>query len=395
MIRKADPSRNSLRIFLNYRREDSSGHAGRLYDDLKEHFGAGSVFMDVDTIKPGHDFMEVVEDAVGSCDAVIAVIGKRWADVTDAKGRRRLENPDDFVRLELETALKRGVRVVPALVQGAEMPSGEEFPSPLRPLSRRHAIELSDSRWGFDVRRLIAALDPTAAERSQPQGTRFRKVVTYPVASWRRRIITGVATAALTALVLTFLVGGSKKSAFQLSPNTVRARDPSGVYTASIPSDWVMSSTGFNPLDKPDGPGTTIHPASGDWHAKWTVPKVFIGASALTARRLKLQGASAKSAVPKLIKLLRRDNWAQDGCTFESIQDYAGSTPRLHGRVINWQGCSGIGWRVSEIAAVSANSHFLLYGQLFAPDSRVLDAETKLVRSFTVDVSKLRTPVVP
>jgi hypothetical protein len=159
-----DATPSSFRIFLNYRREDSSGHAGRIWDALRYGLGEDpgfaheQLFMDVDTIDVGDDFGEVIQEAVGSCDVLIAVIGKQWLTASDAKGRRRLDSPNDFVRLEIEAALERGVRVIPALVQGAEMPSSEDLPGSLAPLARRNALELSDTRWRFDVGRLVGRL---------------------------------------------------------------------------------------------------------------------------------------------------------------------------------------------------------------------------------------------
>jgi len=148
-----------LRIFLNYRRDETSGHAGRLYDVLAARFGDDNVFMDIDRIEPGLDFADVISEAVASCDALISLIGSRWLTSADAKGRPRLENPEDFVRLELEAALGRDVRIIPALVQNAQMPSSDELPETLRPFARRHAVELSDSRWTFDVGKLIGTLE--------------------------------------------------------------------------------------------------------------------------------------------------------------------------------------------------------------------------------------------
>jgi hypothetical protein len=111
------------RIFISYRRDDSAGYAGRLYDRLAAHFEPENVFMDIDAIEPGLDFVEVIEQAVGSCDVLIALIGKQWLAIKDGQGRRRLENPEDFVRLEIKTALDRNIRVIPALVGGAAMPN--------------------------------------------------------------------------------------------------------------------------------------------------------------------------------------------------------------------------------------------------------------------------------
>ena len=158
-----------LRIFINYRRGDSSGYAGRLYDALSTRADTWRVFMDIDAIEPGADFVEVIDQALDECDVVIAVIGHQWIDATDARGRRRLDDPGDFVRLELANALKRGLRVIPTLVQGTEMPDAEEFPEELAPLARRHALDLSDGRWRYDIDRLVQLL-----EQIQRQATEKR-----------------------------------------------------------------------------------------------------------------------------------------------------------------------------------------------------------------------------
>src|SRR5688572_26250725 len=107
-------------IFISYRREDASGYAGRLCDDLVARLGRDHVFMDIDTLPPGVDFVKSLDDALRTGDVVLAVIGPRWASATDAAGNRRLDNPDDWVRLEIATALARsGIRVVPVLVGNA------------------------------------------------------------------------------------------------------------------------------------------------------------------------------------------------------------------------------------------------------------------------------------
>jgi TIR domain len=154
----ADPSQ-PFRVFINYRRSDSGGYAGRIYDALTAHSNEWLVFMDIDAIDPGADFTEVIEESLESCDAVVAVIGRSWLQSTDSRGRRRLEHPDDFVRLELLAALDRKVRVIPVLVQGADMPSSEDLPKALITLARRQGLELSDGRWHYDMSRLIEVLD--------------------------------------------------------------------------------------------------------------------------------------------------------------------------------------------------------------------------------------------
>ena len=125
-------------IFISYRREDSFAYAGRLYDHLANHFGKENVFMDVDNIAPGRDFVEVLQQTVSSCDALVAVIGKHWLTATDAEGRRRLDNPDDLVRLEIAAALDRNVLIVPVLVAGAQMPRAQDLPRALSSVSRRN-----------------------------------------------------------------------------------------------------------------------------------------------------------------------------------------------------------------------------------------------------------------
>jgi TIR domain len=146
-------------IILNYRRADTSAQAGRLYDDLVDRFGEDQVFMDIDAIEPGVDFADVIERAVGSASVFLSVIGPGWLSAVDAKGARRLDKPDDFVRMEIEAALRPEVRVIPVLVHNAAMPSAEELPPSLAPLARRNAIELRDNSWRYDVGRLIETIE--------------------------------------------------------------------------------------------------------------------------------------------------------------------------------------------------------------------------------------------
>jgi hypothetical protein len=114
--------------------------------------------MDIDTIEPGVDFHTTINEAVGSCDVLIALIGRNWLIVSDSNGNRRLDNPADFVRLEIAAALERDTRVIPALVQGVEMPRPTDLPEELEPLARKNAIELSDARWHYDMGKLATSL---------------------------------------------------------------------------------------------------------------------------------------------------------------------------------------------------------------------------------------------
>src|SRR5690348_3510820 len=158
------PSATSGRIFISYRREETAYPAGWLYDRLTGHVGHGQVFKDVDSIQLGDDFVEVITRAVSSCDVLLALIGNEWPTMTDEHGRRRLDNPDDFVRLEIEAALSRRVLVIPVLVDGARMPRADELPASLAALVRRQALELSPARFDFDTSRLLRVLDRSLAE---------------------------------------------------------------------------------------------------------------------------------------------------------------------------------------------------------------------------------------
>jgi hypothetical protein len=151
------------RVFISYRREETAYPAGWLYDRLANRYG-GQVFKDVDSIQLGDDFVEVITRAVGSCDVLLALIGDQWLTISDTHGNRRIDDPDDFVRLEIDAALCRKVRVIPILVDGATMPSPDELPDSLATLVRRQALELSPSRFEFDTSRLFRTLDWTLAE---------------------------------------------------------------------------------------------------------------------------------------------------------------------------------------------------------------------------------------
>src|SRR5512138_999507 len=131
-------------IFISYRRSDTAGHAGRLYDHLKDYFGEDRVFFDVDTIKPGTNFEQKINNELDQSGVVLVLIGKQWLDVKDAAGNRRLDDPQDYVRMEVGTALKKDVTVIPVLLQGAEFPSGSSLPPELYDLSHRNAIRLED-----------------------------------------------------------------------------------------------------------------------------------------------------------------------------------------------------------------------------------------------------------
>jgi len=127
-------------IFISYRREDSIGHTGRLYDRLVQQYGKETVFMDIDAMEPGEDFVDAIQRRVAGCDVEIVVIGKAWTNMVSPNGVRRLDDPEDFVRLEIQAAIDRNVRIIPVLVGGASMPGSRDMPDVLVPLVARPSL---------------------------------------------------------------------------------------------------------------------------------------------------------------------------------------------------------------------------------------------------------------
>lgn len=205
-----------VRIFVSYRREDSPGHSGRLYDHLVAHFGEEQVFRDIEAIELGEDFVVAIEKAVGACDVLVAVIGPHWLDIKDKQGHRRIDGAQDFVRLEIATALTRNVRVIPVLVNDATLPGPEELPADLVPLTRRNSIEVSDIRFRSDMERLVHSIEgiaqkpeevrpgPTAAPPSR--SVTYAPRVTTPAPSNEKAGPSGRAARPRTAGVLSVVV---------------------------------------------------------------------------------------------------------------------------------------------------------------------------------------------
>lgn len=155
-------------IFISYRRDDSAGYAGRLYDRLVSHFGVDRVFMDVEGIEPGTDFVDAIERAIASCRVLIVLIGDEWLSATDTGGRRRLDDPNDFIRLETGAALERDIRVVPVLLDGALMPHESDLPDTLKSLVRRQAVELTHKQWEASSGKLIRTLERILSTDAKP-----------------------------------------------------------------------------------------------------------------------------------------------------------------------------------------------------------------------------------
>ena len=142
-------------IFISYRREETAAYAGRIRDRLVQEFGQDQVFMDVDTIELGLDFTKVIDEAVAEVDILLCIIGRDWLIIEDGNGKPRIDDPADFVHLEIANAIKRDIRVIPILVGNAEMPTADQLPPDLPSLSKRNALKLSDTRFHTDVDQLI------------------------------------------------------------------------------------------------------------------------------------------------------------------------------------------------------------------------------------------------
>ena len=157
-------------IFISYRRDDTEGQAGRLFQDLSATFGSETVFMDVSGIEPGIDFRRAIEKQTESCGVLLALIGRNWLTITNPDGKRRLDDSNDVVRFETASALRRDIPVIPVLVQGARMPRAEDLPDDLKDLSFRNSVEITHARWDSDMQLLIKALHPHV-QRAVPAQT--------------------------------------------------------------------------------------------------------------------------------------------------------------------------------------------------------------------------------
>jgi hypothetical protein len=167
------------RIFINYRRGDSQTYANTLYDWLSEHYGDDNVFKDVETIEPGLRWEEAIDRAVGAADVMLVVIGPEW--LVDSQGRRRIDEPRDFVRREIAKALERNIRVIPVLVGGAKDPNPEELPEPLRDLTEYQSFTLNDERMRADRFELLRRLDRIVGRDGGPQEARAEPQVAAPL----------------------------------------------------------------------------------------------------------------------------------------------------------------------------------------------------------------------
>ena len=171
------------RLFISYRRDDTQDITDHVYEKLAARFGAANIFMDVDSIPIGADFRKILRDAVAGCDVALVMIGRQWLTVQDGAGARRLDNPNDFVRIEVEAALSRNIPVVPVLTQGVAMPRESDLPPSIGELSYRHGVEVrSGQHFAGDVDQLIRRLAPLFDEApAAPQPAARQPAAPQPV----------------------------------------------------------------------------------------------------------------------------------------------------------------------------------------------------------------------
>jgi hypothetical protein len=229
-------------IFINYRRGDEPGFVQALLGRLEQAFPADRLFIDVDHIPPGEDFVRVLESQVAECDALLAVIGRGWLDAADESGHRRLDDPNDFVRVEIESALKQGKRVIPVLVHEARMPRADELPEALRPLATRNAVRLTHERFRADVQGLIGALQRPRSEPAAAPPTQYPQAKTQ-----QRRRSSGIVLAAAAAALLLVIAGSVWLGVPYLSsPHpapAAQAPQPTATAVAPQPSSPPASTT--------------------------------------------------------------------------------------------------------------------------------------------------------
>jgi hypothetical protein len=176
------------RIFISYRRQDTDFPAAWLYERLAERFGRGLVFKDIDSIVGGDRFADVIADAVAGCDVLLVLIGIHWTTITDKSGRRRLDSPDDFVRLEIGAALNNNIRVIPVLLQGVTLPRSDELPASMAELVHRQSMEISANRFDSDLGRLVKALETVLAEEEAKRQPVLAVLVRVQTSLGRRRM---------------------------------------------------------------------------------------------------------------------------------------------------------------------------------------------------------------
>jgi len=236
------------KIFINYRRGEDSGFVHALLAPLEQAFSSERLFIDIDSIEPGVDFVRVLDEQVSKCDILLAVIGKGWLEARDETNQRRLDNPEDFVRIEIESALNHGKRVIPVLVGDARMPRSDELPEVLRPLAKRGGVRLTHERFRADtadfINRLKKSLDGIEHERGNEDSGNLglgsvaqtlRLIVPSRLGTARGRWLTitiaGLAVIGFVSILL--WMGSASKTPVEVSSSAPRSADSTSSQSAN------------------------------------------------------------------------------------------------------------------------------------------------------------------
>lgn len=196
-------------IFINYRRSDSRGTTFALREKLLKHFKENELFLDIEGLGGGEDFVNALAKTVSLADVMVVIIGPQWLDARDAEGNPRLHQPDDFVRIEIASAIAQEKKILPVLLEGAQMPSAEDLPNDMKDLSRRNAVELRLNRIEDDAREIAKTLKELVPDKNVSQ----------------KKMVRTAAGAAAAALICGTLAGPylSNWSGVEWAPNPAKA----------------------------------------------------------------------------------------------------------------------------------------------------------------------------
>jgi len=378
-------SQINAKVFINYRREDSAPYAGRLCDRLTARFGEDQVFIDIDQIEPGEDFVEVINRKVSACDIALVAIGPRWLSATDASGKRRLDDEEDFVRMEIVAVLQRKIRVIPVLVGGAQMPRKQDLPEALAPLSRRNAVELSEIRFNADVNRLIEAIEKSLADpgkkaeslpdRTTPRESTQRTPATPPVQSTsliavlkkpERLILVSAIALILLGLTWFFMTSGHQKVPKQgdqpavaniprRTANIPRRTANIPIVTANIPSVTANPSrvTANPEVGKPapdfslttgDGSQVSLKDYRGKWVVLYFYPKDFTSGCTMEAHNFQRDLAKYEESGAVILGVSvdsvqsHKDFCAKEGLNFKLLADPDAKISTEYRSIMNYKG---------------------------------------------------------
>jgi TIR domain len=241
-------------IFISYRHKDTQGEASRLADDLREALPGVQIFRDVETIAPGEDFIVALERALADCSVMLVLIGPIWLEARDAQGRRKIDDANDWTRLEVATGLKRNVRVIPVTCRDASLPATDELPDDIRDLRRRQAFQLDNDRWRYDFEQLVDKLAQSEGFKRSQKASAPAPVAPEPRRKSTKRwaMIAAGAFAVLGVIAAMmesdpdFTTNGTSKDGPIVPPPPPPIRDISGVWRSSDGEVYVFQQSGSN-----------------------------------------------------------------------------------------------------------------------------------------------------